>query len=227
LLDVVADQAQRDGTPPGVEDYSSAWQLKTGDKVLSSERHRLFEEVRQRANQSLHTHKEVFLNARKNLAANSELVPSIMGTLVELLVKKPARKLFKLIKQTGASFFVVAIDECVILDGIVARGPGESPGPSLVSLQRSLKALDDDFSWLVFVLLDTNSTVFDLFPVTTDGKKPKSFRLGGTMKPLPVYNNTPFDVFVPLLYVPAPQPYTAGDAMRISQLAHFGRPVSV
>ena len=96
---------------------------------------------------------------------------------------------------------------------------------SLIALEHIIKAADhcENTHGIVFwhLLLDTNSSIPLLFGT---GDMASSFRLRDALIPLPVWNYFGFDQFkekTPKL-VKKPE-----DALRLHNLKHFGRPVSV
>ncbi|KZT07516.1 uncharacterized protein LAESUDRAFT_113991 [Laetiporus sulphureus 93-53] len=132
-------------------------------------------------------------------------------------------------KRLGPRFkyFIVAIDECTQLgstlmkynDSNVHRGSAESM--SATAMQNIMKAADMFHKEFWYLLLDTNSAIFDLVPPT--GNLPHSFRLDGKPHPLPPWGYFGFDQMVKGDIEQNGVP-TLMQALTLNRIKMYGRP---
>ncbi len=142
--------------------------------------------------------------------------------LYKTLVLPHSRRLVQAIREriSGHRRFLIAFDECTLLGQAETLQP--STKPSLISLQRIIKAADahenKGFSFW-YILLDTSASISKMYSIRDE--QPGSYRLGASFSFLPSFTNLGFDQMAPrdLLNV------TPSEALEYRHLKLYGRPV--
>lgn len=141
--------------------------------------------------------------------------------LFGLFIESPAKRLTEQLisRNPDHTTFFIVFDECSELD-IARHTPGSIRPPfgmSLLALQRVLKSCEDLSVWTF--LLDTNSGLNYCMPTT--GELGSSARLIGDLVPLPPFHYLEYNIMARSALTPA----TMSDALHISQIKNYGRPV--
>ena len=190
----------------------------------ASPRHRLFMEVAEHAERLLRDKSAELRELRKEITSS----PDRYSKIFKILCRPAREKLGATLMEKGFAKFIVAFDECTQLNcELYSEDPqSKETDPystmSLIAVQRIIKASDDvdqtQFGTFWHLLLDTNSSVFDLAPV---GHNAPSSRLWAELRPLPVWHYLGFDQMVPSsISVDTPR-----KALELRHILQYGRPV--
>jgi hypothetical protein len=213
-----------------LEDWMQDWVLDTPTEVDRSARFRSFQEVSTEAGIMLEANKDILF---KNPSRSPKLEDKSTHTdpvyhkiLYETLCLPNAKRLSLILKQEDFDKFVIAFDECSVLgfESPHTESRGPSQDMSLIALQRIIKAGDQydlDGVTIWYLLLDTNSSIFDLAPV---GPNAPSYRLTAELTPLPVWPYLGFNQMVNPTH--AQNIRHAADVLSLEHLKVYGRPVS-
>ena len=163
-----------------LEVWMQDWVLDMPTKVEHSARFRSFQEVFTEAGAMLEENKDIIT---KNPLRSG---PDYHKTLYDTLCLANAKRLLQILSQKKYNKFVIAFDECLVLN-FKSMHTQSNLDMSLVALQRIIKASDQyDHSGVSmwYLLLDTNSSIFDLAPVVPNTS---SSRLAPEPIPLPIW----------------------------------------
>jgi hypothetical protein len=145
-----------------------------------------------------------------------------VAKLFNILVIKSADTLNDDRRKLKLSCFPFTFDESSQMNFDYKPVPNKKPPDNritLLAMQRVIKACDQFHFW--FPMLDTTNGLADVYPDANKETAP-SFRLPGTLRPLPPWIYMPFDVMVP---PPEELPKTPLEALRLDRLRVYGRPV--
>lgn len=145
-----------------------------------------------------------------------------VSKLFQLLISNSAQALEKERVRLNLKCLTFTFDEASQLNFDHDPQPDKKPPDNRITLramQRVIKACDRFPFW--FPMLDTGG-LSDVFP-DTDQKTALSWRLQGTLQPLPPWLYIPFDVMVSLDMEKLPK--TPLEALTFTHLRVYGRPV--
>ena len=213
-----------------LEVWMQDWVLDTPTEVERSARFRSFQEVVAQARALLKDNKDNItkdpLRSPKREDESTPTGPEYHKTLYETFCLANAKRLSQILGQKKYNKFVIAFDECLVLNFESTRTQSRSPSldMSLVALQRIIKASDQydhDGLTIWYLLLDTNSSIFDLAPVVPNTS---SSRLAAEPIPLPVWPYLGFNQMVNPTHAQSIK--HAADVLSLEHLKAYGRPVS-
>ena len=209
------------------------WVLEHPTDVTGSLRFGSFMEVKAKAEDLLRENRDQIKKSRLQSPKPNDDTPRISANyhreLYITLCKDHTNKLSEIITNAGYARFVIAFDECSLLNfpttskyptgGAPSRRP--SCDMSLIALRRIIKAggYFDEHIW--YLLLDTTPSIFDLAP---SGPQSPSDRLTNDLTPLPVWPYLGFNQMVPAGHSEGIK--TAAQALTMEHLKVYGRPVS-
>lgn len=237
LMGVIARKLERrtaEGTSPKV--WMKDWVLDTPTEVERSSRFQSFREVYAEAGTMLTTNMSVISNTRVQSPSRAEKSPRTgrhyHEELYQILCLANAERLSRILSQQKCYKFVIAFDECSVLnfhDPTLAQndeGPnrGSSWDMSLIALQRIIKAGDrhDHHGVTIwYLLLDTSLSIFDLAP---DRRDVPFSRLTDGLTRLPIWPYVGFNQMVDRTHAQGIR--TAADVLTLEHLQVYGRPVS-
>jgi hypothetical protein len=221
-MDVVTTKlTPRIGSGLSLKDMMSDWVLDTPADVINSSRYRCFAEVANAANRRLSRSVEDL----RRMQTESSTVAGWHTLLFNHFCSAPATKLARVLKKLKQEYFVLAFDECSQL-GIVepiSPSPQSVLGMSLIALMRIIKAGDElDLKGVTiwYLLLDTNSSIFDMVP---QGPNAPSNRLRTELAMLPPWSYLRFNQMVEAHHTANIQKPT--HVLSVEFLKAYGRPV--
>ena len=228
MMEVVSRKLRlRVGEPASPRELMADWR-QGGPAHLPDEpgsRYTGFQEIVDLAENALTAHYEGLKDLR-NPTPEKDPASSWHLSLYDIFIRPSAETISGVLQQLGQTRIVFAFDECTQL-GAAPRTGGipiltAVNQITLIALQRMIKAgdkhhLGDVTIW--YILLDTNSSIIDLAPQSLLAP---SFRLGLNHTTLPPWLYLGFDQMRRMQ-----QPVlTPNDALHISHLQFYGRPVS-
>jgi len=229
LMDVVAEKLEaRDASVTSLKARMEDWRLDTPKYPTKSSRHRCFQQVRDKAEALLLRQDPSVENMRMKSPKPDGNAPSPSLWHIELykvFCSPYAQKLAEVLKAHEQRTFVIAFDECSYLgkptpDTIPERSPLWIM--SLIALQRIIKAADAvEIPGLTIwhLLLDTNSSAFDLTP---SGPLAPSQRLAEDFIQLPPWPYLGFNQMVDKNHLSTIK--KPSDSLTIEHQKVYGRP---
>jgi hypothetical protein len=212
------------------------WNLHNPINISESSRYKSFSEVEAMAEQLLKNNSGFIRSKRMrswrlNQPQHDEIPSDWHSQLFRLLCLRDFERLSKLLKKIGLRYLLIAFDECSQLNAKPL--PDERSWEpvfymTLIALQRLIKAADEfkiPGVAIWFLLLDTNSRVYDLAPW---GRNVPSKRLTEGFRVLPPWHYVGFNQMVPKKMIDIVDKIKLpSDVLTIDHAKRYGRPVSI
>jgi hypothetical protein len=230
-MHIVAEKLKvRDTSSSPLKDWMNDWDLDTPTHPTRSIRHKSFLLVKNKAEHLLRTTQlQALRMPSPQIGSPNPAVVDWHDDLYRVLCSPYAKELAQVLKRLQRTSFVIAFDECSYL-GIQRPAEGTEPsrspawGKSLIALQRIIKAGDNADNHGVnfwYLLLDTNSSIFDLVP---SGPNAPSSRLTQNLIMLPPWHHIGFNQMVNANHAQGIK--TPADVLEVRHQQAYGRPVS-
>lgn len=215
------------------EAFDKSWGISDVTHQLNTPRIKNFEKVQTNAIALLKARAEEILDARSYLSAPTVFIEpdlevpagtaSWVTKLFQILVITFAETLDRDRRELGLSCFTFTFDECNQMNFDYKPRLNSNPPDNRITLpamQRVIKACEEFNFW--FFMPDSVNGLSDVYPDTAYKKTTSSWRLQGSLKPLPPWLYMPFDTMVPS---PENLPNTPLEALRLDRLRVYGRPL--